>query len=113
MAASGATGGFVVTSGVFTKDAIEFASGRNVVLIDGAILFEMIKCSKRAPIGLTNPAIEKSSTTSSPSASSQVNCPICGSVMIQRTAKRGANAGSTFWGCSNYPACKGTRAMGK
>lgn len=36
-------------------------------------------------------------------------CPSCGQPMILRTAKRGANAGSQFWGCSAYPACKGTR----
>ena len=51
MAAQGAAGGFVVTSGRFTKDAVEFAEGRNVVLIDGAILFEMIKHAKSVPIG--------------------------------------------------------------
>jgi predicted RNA-binding Zn-ribbon protein involved in translation (DUF1610 family) len=33
-------------------------------------------------------------------------CPACGAKMILRTAKRGANAGNQFWGCSNYPACK-------
>jgi len=35
MAARGATGGFVVTSGRFIEDAIKFASGRNVALVDG------------------------------------------------------------------------------
>ena len=35
MAAKGATGGFVVTSGRFTAEATNFASGRNVNLIDG------------------------------------------------------------------------------
>ncbi len=49
MAAGGATGGFVVTSGVFTKDAIEFASGRNVILVDGTILFDMIQRVARKP----------------------------------------------------------------
>lgn len=33
-------------------------------------------------------------------------CPKCGSEMILRTAKRGANAGNQFWGCFNYPACR-------
>ncbi|NJK80604.1 MAG: DUF2726 domain-containing protein [Chloroflexaceae bacterium] len=33
-------------------------------------------------------------------------CPICGSNMVLRTAKQGANAGHRFWGCSNYPACR-------
>jgi hypothetical protein len=33
-------------------------------------------------------------------------CPKCGSVMVLRTAKSGANAGNRFWGCSNYPTCR-------
>lgn len=37
------------------------------------------------------------------------NCPRCGSRMILRTAYRGANAGSRFWGCPRFPRCKGTR----
>lgn len=35
-------------------------------------------------------------------------CPQCGSLMALRTAKSGKNAGSQFWGCKNYPDCKGT-----
>lgn len=35
------------------------------------------------------------------------NCPKCDSVMVLRTAKKGANAGNQFWGCSNYPQCRG------
>jgi len=38
-------------------------------------------------------------------------CPSCGKPMILRTSKRGANAGNQFWGCSTYPACKGTRNL--
>lgn len=36
-------------------------------------------------------------------------CPLCGNDMVQRQARRGATAGRFFWGCSGYPACKGTR----
>lgn len=36
-----------------------------------------------------------------------VKCPICGSPMVLRTAKRGARAGKQFFGCSCYPACHG------
>jgi restriction system protein len=38
MAAQQAAGGYVVTSGRFTKDAIAFAEGRNIELIDGEVL---------------------------------------------------------------------------
>lgn len=36
-------------------------------------------------------------------------CPKCGSPMILRTAKSGAHKGNQFWGCSNYPDCRGIR----
>ncbi len=38
-------------------------------------------------------------------------CPVCQAGMIRRTARKGANAGNDFWGCSKYPDCKGTRAL--
>jgi hypothetical protein len=34
-------------------------------------------------------------------------CPKCGSEMVLRTAKTGANQGERFWGCPNYPRCRG------
>ena len=27
--------------------------------------------------------------------------------MVLRTASRGANQGGKFWGCPNYPCCRG------
>lgn len=41
------------------------------------------------------------------SAQSEIICPVCSSPMVKRSAKRGANAGNEFWGCSRYPGCKG------
>lgn len=35
-------------------------------------------------------------------------CPQCGKAMVLRTARTGKNAGQQFWGCSDYPKCKGT-----
>lgn len=34
-------------------------------------------------------------------------CPQCGKPMVLRTAKTGKNLGKQFWGCSDYPDCKG------
>ena len=36
------------------------------------------------------------------------SCPQCGGIMALRTAKAGKSPGSQFWGCTNYPECKGT-----
>lgn len=33
-------------------------------------------------------------------------CPICGSKLVLRTAKKGNNSGLAFWGCSAFPKCK-------
>ena len=38
-------------------------------------------------------------------------CPECGVTMVLRTAKRGRNRGSQFWGCTTFPKCKGTRDL--
>jgi four helix bundle suffix protein len=38
-------------------------------------------------------------------------CPDCGKPMLRRTARSGKTAGQPFWGCTGYPACKGTREM--
>ncbi len=39
------------------------------------------------------------------------NCPLCGRPMTLRTARKGPQAGSQFWGCAGYPACKGALAL--
>ncbi|MSR19551.1 MAG: DEAD/DEAH box helicase [Gemmatimonadetes bacterium] len=40
-------------------------------------------------------------------------CPECGAPMMMRTARKGKNAGGQFWGCTTYPQCEGTRAVGQ
>lgn len=39
------------------------------------------------------------------------DCPQCGKPMALRTARKGPKAGTQFWGCTAFPACKGTRPM--
>lgn len=36
-------------------------------------------------------------------------CPKCGANLLERTAKKGPNAGSKFLGCENYPRCRFTK----
>lgn len=45
----------------------------------------------------------------SPSQADVPLCPKCGSSMVERVAKSGANSGKAFWGCSKYPTCRGIR----
>lgn len=121
MAAKGASGGFVVTSGRFTDDAIAFAQGRNVQLVDGPKLFAMIQQAKQSlpatdqrPTQRFNP---RPQATPKPLATPNIAamepaCPQCGAGMVQRTARKGGNAGGQFWGCAKFPACRGVRQLG-
>jgi restriction system protein len=120
MAADRAAGGYVVTSGVFTEEAKRFAKGREIELIDGEQLVGMIK-TQSVPRSDLLPALgpmEVSSTLDPGSLSGKTisksevpACPQCASPMVLRTAKKGSNAGSSFWGCSTFPKtkCRGTR----
>jgi restriction system protein len=102
MAAHGATGGFVVTSGRFTRPALEFAAGRNLTLIDGPKLHAMIQRVSQDSLVTMNAAIPIA-LAESPA------CPTCLKPMTMRTASRGPKASQPFWGCSAYPSCTGTR----
>lgn len=96
MAACGAAGGFVVSSGEFTADAAAFVSGRNIELVDGSKLTAQMQTLEGAADGVL------------PRVTPQ--CPKCGAGMIRRIAQRGRNAGNAFWGCMHYPRCMGIRA---
>ena len=102
MAAQGATGAYVVSMGPFTREARHFAEGRNIELVDAHVLLK--KSEHRAAPEL--PSLAPDSTPADPS------CPKCGAVMVRRVARRGANAGTEFYGCSTYPKCRGTVQLG-
>lgn len=106
MAAKGATGGFVVTSGRFTDEATSFAAGRNVKLVDGPKLLGLIRQAQAGRGVDTEPSFAPSVWSSTVPA-----CPRCSKAMVRRVAKRGANAGGEFWGCTGYPVCKGTSGI--
>lgn len=104
MAAEHAAGGYVVTSGRFTQDAISFAEGRNIELIDGKTLPALLREANNQASASTIAPLTNTKHTSVPA------CPRCRAPMVARAAKRGANLGSEFWGCRRYPKCTATLA---
>ncbi len=96
IAAEGATGGVVISSGTFTQEAKDFTRGKPLELIDGSSLLKIIAEVQKAPINPIKKSIENT-------------CPLCGAEMVLRTAKKGPNAGAKFWGCSTFPKCKATK----
>ncbi len=102
----------IVSSGTYTQDAQDFAKGKPILLIDGQALAQYIHEIKGTPaaaaIAGTGPAANAAQQqVSSPQTLTVPPCPKCGSAMVLRIAKKGANAGSQFWGCSRYPECRG------
>ena len=109
MAAQGAAGGYVVTSGRFTAEAEAFASGRNVRLLDGPKLHRLLQRAKGVATMRTAAAEPPTATAVEPTSQPHAeSCPKCSQPMVRRTAKKGVNAGQQFWGCSDYPRCRGT-----
>ena len=87
-----------VALGRYTADAQAFAAENGMTLVDGEQLLKIIRAGlDGAPLVLPDPP-----------AVQAPSCPACSSAMARRTAQRGALAGHDFWGCSRYPACRGT-----
>ncbi len=102
MSATGAAGGFVITAGEFTPDAIAFAKGLNINLFNGARLQQMIRDNDKAA------ALELVQAQAEIDVPVIPRCPKCGESLVLRTAQKGPNAGQQFWGCRRFPQCRGT-----
>lgn len=102
----------IVSSGTYTQESVDFAKGKPILLIDDKALAQHIREIKGkqpaaptvAPAPAAKPVPQQVQSVQTQAAPA---CPKCGSIMLLRTAKKGANAGGQFWGCPKYPACRG------
>ncbi|WP_396901428.1 restriction endonuclease [Burkholderia anthina] len=90
-----ASGVKIVCVGKFTRDARAFADGKDIELVSGDNLLELVR------------SVQRGSGAISRLGSSAPLCPDCGHPMCRRYSRR---HGSALWGCSAYPECNGTRA---
>jgi restriction system protein len=102
MTAERADEAIIVTSGRFTDEAQAFATGKPIQLLDGPALLELVQSVQTGSEAGSNAEPKPAQAPTPP------QCPRCGKEMVLRTARRGNQAGSKFWGCQGYPACKGT-----
>jgi restriction system protein len=101
MAGEGIKLGIFLTTSVFSPDAIKFAEGKHLILIDADELVNLInglKDDDKRKIDAK--AIEGDYTTPT--------CVHCNVKMVRRTAKKGIYEGKDFWGCVNFPKCRKT-----
>jgi restriction system protein len=100
MTAKDATSGILITSGMFTQEAKNFAAGKPIDLVDGTQLLQLIDNVQKQGATLRKPAPAPANV-----------CPKCGGEMVLRTVQKGPNPGLQFWGCSNYPKCRFSKAL--
>lgn len=103
----GADRSIFVTSGGYTREARSFAGTVGMELIDGERLQALVAEVQRQGVaagaaGEPAPVIEPPENPL---------CPRCAQPMVKRTAWRGKRTGEVFWGCSAFPACRGTRQV--
>ena len=97
-----AAGAKLVATTNFTPDAVAFAAGKPIELVGSTALLELIRgVQTSGNIAASVP--EKEQSQRAPV------CPRCGSEMALRTARQGARAGQSFWGCPRFPECRGMR----
>lgn len=107
MTAERADHGIVVTCGTFTGDAWGFAKEHGIDLVDGMALVELARTVQTKAAQATRGGVAQESLPAE--GLGPLPCPMCGGQMVLRRATKGANAGRGFWGCTRFPACKGTR----
>lgn len=98
--------GIAITTGLFTQEALDYSHGKHLLLINGVDLSQMIAAlSESNGDSIENEEPIESDAEEMPEL--EPLCPICSQEMIKRTARKGKNAGNTFWGCSQFPNCRG------
>ena len=103
----------IAAIGGFTRDAARFAADKPITLIDGPTLLALVHSvqSHARPTAPAQPAatlhrIAPAFAAAVPHTAATPDCPRCGTAMVERTNRRAA---SIFWGCTAFPACRGTR----
>jgi restriction system protein len=96
----------IVCVGDFTRDASEFAEGKNIELVNGKRLLELVRDVQTPAAHVPGARTTRIEPVLSTHAATQTACPACGANMVPR---KNRSTGAGFLGCVNYPRCKGTR----
>jgi restriction system protein len=100
MSAEGVPEAYFVTTSDYTGEAYAFAASQRMTLIHGKDLLKRIESLPETDqVNLYTMATAGDYTTPT--------CPSCGRKMVTREAKKGRNAGNSFWGCPGFPRCQG------
>lgn len=95
--------GMVVTTGVFTDDAVALARASRIDLHDGAALKALTR-------GVSVPSKVFRDPLSVLTRGTPY-CPECQGRMVKKRVRDGAKAGKGYWRCFRYPDCQGRRPL--
>ncbi len=118
VASQGASRGIFVTCGGYTSDALAEFADQPLELVDGPKLLRLVQGVQNEAAKPQQEAGSVMPMTAAPVSEAQTVidggeplCPKCGNAMKQKTARQGPNTGNKFWGCSQYPRCRGIRPI--
>lgn len=108
---------------VGNKAVQEVYSGKDIYKADIAVVMsnmdftaQAIEDAKKLRVELWNKdciyLMQKNGNVNNPKRVNEEKkqiCPKCGGSLVIRTTKKGSNAGTQFYGCSNYPNCRFTK----
>jgi len=92
----------IVATTNFTADAVAFAKDKPIELVDSNALLRLVRDVQTS---------NRVTTSSDASDHLTPMCPTCNTPMVLREARRGPRMGEKFWGCVNFPKCRGTRSL--
>ena len=95
---AGISRGIFVMLGGYTGDAKLLADKHNIQIINESDLVRLLEQTDARFDPVLIQALDDT----------RKYCPKCENEMVLRTARKGVDAGSQFWGCSSYPRCRFT-----
>ncbi len=84
-----------------------FASAHKQPKVDYTEKFRILVNETDSDTSEEDPSVDVQSGPNIGSNPDVIICPKCGAPMVRRKAAKGPNAGSEFYGCSNFPKCRG------
>jgi restriction system protein len=105
MATEGVAKGIFVCCGRFTAEAEPYAASSGITTVGGEALLQLVR-EASGDTAIPRPTRHAQPTMDPVAAAEPPLCPRCQFTMVMRSGSRGR-----FWGCAQFPACRGTREL--
>lgn len=93
-------------SNVLSHGYLSFFHSKTQILFSEAEVLEIVSAIKNGMLPQTRETRRKHVADLMERFSSKTICPKCSGTLVLRTARSGMNAGSQFYGCAKFPACR-------